>query len=159
MARAAAVPLVTLLLGCGGHAPLVPGEQDDRFVGLWLIDQPAHALYEATKYRFEADGTLIVEDSCSLGYPEDYVTGHVWNEAGTVECRFGDRWRSDGPETLIITGDCDDGVSRDIVIAISLSMEVDVQTVDGDPRWDHYQFDWRWLECDPPSFCDPYWCD
>ena len=70
----------------GADDPPTPGEpreHDERFVGLWAVTQPYHALYEQTLYWFHGDGRLEVGPSipsdCSGHLSRHCVTGSVAN--------------------------------------------------------------------------------
>jgi hypothetical protein len=156
-----AIVVVLAVASCGDATE---PEQAERFAGMWLVDQPFHAGYEATVYELGAGGDVRALDACDLSAVggDDYVTGTVESESG-VRCRFGSDWSSDGPDTLLITGDCDDG--RDRVVALgfdsdtSLNSEgtlVVVDSVAGESGWDHRDFDWQWTRC-PTAGCEPVW--
>ncbi|MBL4635105.1 MAG: hypothetical protein JKY56_14630 [Kofleriaceae bacterium] len=139
-------------------------ENDERFVGDWLLDQPYHATYEATAYRFSLDGTASVLGSCNLsGREPGYVTGTV--ETENVHCQFGNSWSSDGPGALIIGGDCNDEQDRAIELLFqsdastnSQGAQVVIGTVGGEPGWEHRDFKWNWTKC-PSSGCQAQLCD
>jgi hypothetical protein len=162
--------LLVLLAGCperdASWIEDPPGELEPRFVGEWMVDQPAHALYEASWYRFGEDGLLELTDSCTAGGPADYQTGIVQNDALTVSCLFGAAWASAGDSTLVIDGECNDGRGREIVLgfrgdasgnAAGLT-QVDVLSVGGETDWAHHFPEWRWMKCLEaclPDFCGP----
>ena len=62
-------------------SPRAPREQDARFVGMWLVDQPTHALYEATYYTFEASGALRTGSSTPAGCTS-HLSQHCVTEIG-----------------------------------------------------------------------------
>ncbi len=158
--------------------PSVPGptewtpaddvEHDARFTGLWAVEQPFHALYEVTHYDFQADGTLVTLASwpgdCSGHLSQHCVTGSVancvpdqntWRCESGLTCLFGDRWHSLDHQTLVIEGECSDGVVRDIVLGFSpdasgnaaYGAEAVLETVDGDDAWSHDNWDWAFRKC------------
>lgn len=154
--------------GSGSGSDDLPQGRDERFVGLWAVTQPYHALYEQTHYWFNADGTLVTGASqpadCSGHLSEHCVTGSVANcvpasgEArctGTVSCVFGSAWGSIDAVTLVIAGDCSDGTSRPITLAFDpdSSMNADfganatIVSVGGDPSWSHDNWDWAFQKC------------
>jgi hypothetical protein len=166
------VLLLVLGAGCPERATSwtedPPGQLEPRFVGEWRVDQPAHALYESSWYRFDGDGGLEMTHSCTAGGPADYQTGTVQNDDLTVSCAFGAGWSSAGQATLLIDGECDDGAARQIVLgfpadasgnAAGLSQtQIDVVSVGGEPNWAHRWPEWRWTKCledCPPDFCLP----
>src|SRR5688572_18288667 len=111
--------LVLLAIACaypsqtGG--PSAEPETDPRFVGEWMIDQPNHALYEASWYRFRDDGVLEHLRDCSFG--GEVPTGFVSDVAGSVRCEFADGWSAPDNITLEIDGVCSDERPREIVLA------------------------------------------
>ena len=143
--------------------------EDDRLVpdatsawaGLWLVDQPLHALYEGTVYDFRPDGTLEEIESLLLATPdwgsevgvvakctefetytnEDCSTNGTECETVQLEnclewgpiCTFGERWGARDERTLMIQGDCDDGNAR----TIELHFPDDVSSLPEDvPVWE-----------------------
>lgn len=128
------------------------------FGGGWLIEQPLHALYEASYYRFEADGRveLVVSTppDCT-GHLERFCeTGHVSPPNGTLLCRFGGgRWSEVSERVLAIDAVCEDGVTREVVLDF---VEVDPTTwgtprivaVDGEEGWVHSSWDWTFRRCE-----------
>lgn len=127
------------------------------FEGLWLVDQPAHALYEATLYNFKPSGTLVEVGSHALGNGP-VPTGTVANCSGSgsqppTSCKFGDKWRARDSDTVVVTGECSDNKPRDIALdftgltATSDPIKVEVADVDGQSGWCHSTFQWRWQRC------------
>jgi hypothetical protein len=155
----------------GGSDPQDPPparEHDDRFVGLWALTQPYHALYEQTHYWFHADGQLITGGSepadCTGHLSEHCVTGSVANcvpPAGqfrctsTLTCVFGSEWFSLDSATLVIAGDCSDGLSRPITLAFNPDASMNSEfganamlvSVGGDANWSHDNWDWAFQSC------------
>jgi hypothetical protein len=149
-------------------APTTTAQHDARFVGLWAVEQPFHAAYEITYYDFQADGTLVVGDSwpenCAGHLDSHCVTGSVadcvsepdtmWCEAETT-CVFGDSWRSEDDQTLVIQGHCSDDVTRDIVLEFnsdssqnaSFGAGATLLTVDGEVTWSHNSWEWAFRKC------------
>jgi hypothetical protein len=145
-------------------APEAPEpEHRGRFVGPWLIDQPYHALYEASVYDFRADGTLVHVKTWTYGdKPEDYETGMVSDAEWKVICRFGSSWRSEGDATLVVAGACTDGVAREIALGFNDDPSANVWdagarvvSVGGvaDAGWDHHFPEWRWAKCASLDAC------
>lgn len=123
------------------------------WTGAWLVDQPAHALYEATVYDFQPDGTLVQGESLFFDSGVQAEVGVVgkcvetyteeWEECatnGSCEtrqythcvnwdpiCTFGDRWGSRDERTLLIEGDCTDGTPH----VIELTFPPDADLVEG----------------------------
>jgi hypothetical protein len=130
-----------------------------HFVGLWRVDQPTHALYEATLYDFQPDGELIVVKTFTLGgYEDDYVTGTVARL--DVVCRFGSRWHSLSDQHLIIQGDCLDGVRREIELSLSPvlgteTFDAEIVSVAGESGWTHQDWAWSWARCSSREICLP----
>lgn len=128
------------------------------FEGGWLIEQPLHALYEASFYRFERDGRVELLASTPpdcTGHLERYCeTGHVSPPSGTLLCRFGGgRWSEVSERVVAIEAVCDDGVSRVVVLDFE---ELDPATwgtprivsVDGEEGWVHASWDWTFRRCE-----------
>lgn len=147
-----------LLAACAGEHD----NFDDRFVGEWMVDQPFHATYEATWYRFHAGGELEHLRDCSFGGP--VPTGFVSSdEMDAVRCEFGGRWSSHDGVTLAIAGVCSDGRARDIVLGFPTDTAgnatgqtaIDVITVGGESGWGHFVWDWQWQKCGGDTSCAP----
>jgi hypothetical protein len=149
-----------------------PTEQyDPFFVGLWRVDQPMHALYEATLYDFRPDGELVTLETVTLGGREaDYVTGTVarledptcvgMNCPTQIVCRFGGRWHSVSERRLVIEGVCSDNMIREIIldltpIAGSDLFTAEVVSVGGERGWAHHDFEWSWARCASRDECLP----
>lgn len=128
------------------------------FGGGWLIEQPLHALYEASYYRFEGDGNIELVASTPpdcTGHLERFCeTGHVSPPNGTLLCRFGGgRWSEVSERVVAIEAVCDDGVAREVVLDFA---EVDPATwgtprivaVDGEEGWAHASWDWTFRRCE-----------
>lgn len=151
--------------------PIVPTEEHDpRFVGFWAVEQPFHALYEVTYYRFGGDGSLAalasVPADCSGHLSEHCVTGSVrdcvpdpqtGSCTGATSCVFGDAWSSRGSSTLVVVGACSDAVAREIVIELSADPSSNTSfggaggtlvSVGGSPTWSHDNFDWAFRKCE-----------
>lgn len=153
------------LAGCAWFAGACqPASHDPRFVGLWLVDQPCHALYEATYYELDATGALSV--ARSLGLEPGAQTGVVAPCPQTkpsmpceseLRCVFGERWHSVGPTQLYIEGVCSDGTTRAIHLGFTPEVqpvhacggEGELLDVDGDPDWMHWGSEWSWRKCTP----------
>lgn len=127
------------------------------FGGGWLIEQPTHALYEASFYRFEADGRveLVVSSPADCtGHLERFCeTGHVSPPGGTLLCRLGGgSWEEIADRVLAIDSVCEDGVSRRVVLDFE---GLDPTTwgtptiveVDGEEGWRHASWDWTFRRC------------
>ena len=148
--------------------PTVPREHDERFVGLWAVTQPYHALYEQTLYWFHADGALVtgasVPDDCSGHLSEHCVTGSVAHClpapgvgrcSAPLTCVFGASWGSVDDATLVIAGDCSDGTTRPITIAFNPDSSMNagfganatIVSVDGDANWSHDNWEWAFQKC------------
>ncbi len=130
---------------------------------MWIVDQPFHAGYEATVYEFDSVGIVRALDACDLsGLGDDYVTGTVESESG-IRCEFGGSWQSNGPDQLVVSGDCDDDRERAIALRFDSDTSrntegtsVIVDSVAGESGWEHRDFAWQWTRC-PPTGCTPVW--
>ena len=135
---------------------------DARFVGLWLVDQPCHAAYEATHYDFGPTGELSIVSSFGLepGEQTGVVADCPQSTPSTycespLRCVFGDRWHSVGPTQLFVEGECNDGTTRAIHLGFTPEVqpvfacggEGELLDVDGDTEWMHWGFEWSWRKC------------
>jgi hypothetical protein len=130
----------------------LPQDDASSWAGLWLVDQPNHALYEGTLYDFRADGSLVEGESVLFDGSQDV------SEVGTVgkcvetdtesyescssngnacerieyvhcvrfepTCTFGERWGAVG-HTLLIKGDCSDNTPRVIELTFPDDADLD----------------------------------
>ncbi len=157
--------------GVGDDPPIDPTrEHDARFIGLWAVEQPQHALYEVTYYRFGGDGSLDDLESfpanCTGHLSEHCVTGSVANCVpdpqmgpciGDTTCVFGNEWFSRGSSTLVIVGECSDAVAREIVIEMNADPSSNTSfggaggtlvSVGGSSTWSHDNWDWAFRKCE-----------
>lgn len=166
--------VLALITGCSGGgsartivdaADATLDERNPRLVGLWLVEQPSHALYERTFYRLDADGTVAIGPSepsdCSGHLERHCVTGSVARCVPTAPeeqcqgeptCVFGLRWRSAGPRLLSVDGVCSDGVRRPIVLELTAADDATggpatVRTVGGETGWSHDNWSWWFRRC------------
>ena len=154
--------------GAGEPPPYEEREHDPRFVGWWIVEQPTHALYEATHYELRADGELVVgatiPDDCSGHLARHCVTGSVANcvPRGTesrceseLTCVFGREWWSLDANRLVILGACSDERARQIVIEMNSDASSNASggagarliSVDGEQAWSHDNWDWAFRKC------------
>lgn len=173
---------VFMVAACQDQAPPPPPiderAHNERFIGLWVVEQPTHALYEATYYDFMADGTLITGSSipgdCSGHLSRHCVTGSVancvpdpatgWCESD-LTCVFGDTWYSLDSSTLIIIGACSDDRPREILFAFSEDPSLDTEwggagaalvSVGSETSWTHDNWPWAFRRC--PAGTDESTC-
>ncbi len=133
------------------------------FSGVWMIDQPTHATYEASLYRFHSDGRLEFLETFDHGRVEpDYVTGTVSTADRSVICRFAESWSATDARTLRFGSLCTDGVAREVVLDLKTDSpgdwgyEPEIVSVGGESGWIHPDFPWRFLKCLPDrSNCKP----
>jgi hypothetical protein len=155
-------------------------EHDPRFIGLWAVEQPLHALYEVTYYRLAADGVVTIGPSeppdCSGHLSRHCVTGSVARCTpvppqesciGTPTCVFGDRWYSLNDRVLVFAGVCSDNLARDLVIGLAADPTHDTDrggaggtllTVGGETGWSHDNWTWSFRKCPAgttPANCRP----
>ena len=186
VAVGATTTLAAMVAACsgGGGGPSTPatdatsaidaavaGAHAARFVGLWAVEQPNHALYEVTYYRLADTGAVTIGPSdppdCGTHLERHCVTGSVARCTpappqdsclGTPTCVFGDRWSSQGDRTLVIAGVCSDQVARDVVIQLPADAShaaqwggagATVLTVGGEPGWAHDNWSWAFRKCPP----------
>lgn len=128
------------------------------FGGGWIIDQPFHALYEASFYRLEPDGRVALiasTPSGCMGHLERFCeTGHVSPPTEGILCRFGGgTWAEREPLELSITTTCDDGQTRTVVLDFSrfdpeLGGVPKILEVSGQKGWRHASWDWFFRRCE-----------
>jgi hypothetical protein len=154
--------LLVALSGCASDGLTLPSnEHDVRFVGLWGVDQPNHALYEITLYTLRADGVIDVGPTRTFdGASEDFVTGTVARADGSVICELAGTWHSLDSANLLLETSCSDGLSRDLHLrfaASSAGNTVDAQviivSVGGEGGWVHPGPDWRFFRCGSEAAC------
>jgi hypothetical protein len=154
--RAFAVGAALLAAGCLSRGPDPSPERNERFVGTWIVEQPYHALYEATVYQLRADGTVELGATYTANeLAPDYVTGSVADPKSGVACRFAGSWYSVDEATLVVDGNCSDGRYREIVLGFAdtpeqntVDADVVVLSVGGEDGWLHDDWTWRWRRCD-----------
>jgi hypothetical protein len=160
------------LVGCGGSRMMDSQdllEHSERFVGMWLVDQPTHATYEATFYDLQGSGDLLEVHSIDLGGHLQYLgeTGRVTDPSGAVSCLFGSSWHSRDDATLVILGECSDDFAREIVLGFQADASanagypgatVKIGDVGGEVGWQHAGFEWAFHKCpaDADPFADPF---
>ncbi len=130
-----------------------PGPSD--WTGVWVLDEPAHAEYAASEYRFLPGGTLVrarsVDSSVSRGSGVVPQVGVV--AQGTTRCEFGDRWSALGGSRVQIAGVCSDGRPRGIVLDVGAERGATtrrtphVVSVGGEPGWSHPGWNWELRRC------------
>jgi hypothetical protein len=147
----------------GGAGSLNPLATDPLFVGLWVVDQPGHALYEATLYELVTGGELIVHETYLLSSPpyDGYVTGTVEPEQGNVRCALGGSWTSAGNRQLRSSSTCTDGTPRSVLLTFPAGDETQgltptVVSVQGETGWAHRDFSWSWRKCSSRANCPPF---
>lgn len=146
--------LQVVLAGCAERSTAGdPRETSDRFAGEWMVDQPFHALYEASWYFFHDGGQVEHLRDCSFG--GEVPTGVVSDASDSLRCQFGDRWSAPDADTLVIDGACSDGRPREIVLGFPADTTanavgqsaIEVISVGGDHGWAHSQWEWAWQKC------------
>ena len=160
MMKVAWFPSLMLVLGCSAPAvePL-PGDHPAEVAAYWYVDQPMHALYEATIYRFHPDGRLDAVDA----WPDGYRTGHVGTLDLSIACEFSGPWESDGDTTLTVGMRCSDGRDRELLLQFPDGFDACaggtgcfplVRSVDGDSEnWTRHGFEWMWTRCADEADC------
>jgi hypothetical protein len=132
-----------------------PVEDAGMFTGFWVVDQPSHALYEATLYELRVDGTVNVgpTDTSSGAEPwPGFVTGTVQHPTTNVRCDLRGPWDSPALRTLQLESTCADGTPRTVVLTFpDLDPAVGVMPsgieVEGASGWTHPGFPWAWRKC------------
>jgi hypothetical protein len=164
--------------GAGGAGPMTPaldggldsgldggtGPGGALFEGLWVIEQPSHALYEATLYELSPSGAVdALETTRADADPwPGYVTGTVGNAGGSVRCVFAGQWRSLAERTIELDASCNDGTDRSVQLQlpadqdITLGVTPEVLSVAGESGWDHRDWPWSWRKCPSREACPPF---
>jgi hypothetical protein len=137
----------------------LPDLRSPSVIGYWYIDQPMHALYEATVYRFRSDGQV----TAGAAFPEDYRTGTVGTKDLSVSCEFDGAWSSDGGQWLEIGLSCSDGHAREALLYFETGIASCtgdhgcyplVHSVDGDTgNWTRNWPEWMWVRCIDEADC------
>ncbi len=151
---------LTLIPGCASPSVSgVPELQPPSVTGFWYIDQPMHALYEATVYRLEGDGAI----TAGAAFPEDYRTGTVGMKDQSISCEFAGTWSSDGQQWLEVGLTCSDGHSREALLYFEQGITNCtgesgcfplVHSVDGDTEnWTRNWPEWMWVRCVDEDDC------
>lgn len=138
-----------------------------QWAGIWRVDQPHHALYEATWYEFRSDGTL-------LELQTEYLEGDNLMEIGFVSrcnrfsdasnssptclewsptCTFGQTWSAPDENTLIISGECSDNQDRLIKLTFDPNTEQPTEIMVENEEWVHNGFQWQWTRCEGLEIC------
>lgn len=139
------------------------GPDDALFTGLWVIDQPAHALYEATLYELGDDGEISVLETMLDGaepWP-GFVTGTVSSPDGSKRCQFEGTWRSVQLRVVELDAACTDGLARGVQIElpdadVTSGVMPIVRWVDGQTGWQHPGWTWSWRKCESRDDCLPF---
>jgi len=136
---------------------------DPFFVGLWVVDQPAHALYEASLYELVEGGTLSELDTFVSGTPPymGFTTGSVAQPTSGVRCNFRGGWRSTGTRVLEVDAQCTDGKARSVELALpdgdpTTALVPTIQAVDGEQGWAHPGPMWSFHRCASRTHCPPF---
>ena len=145
-----------------------PNPAEEIFLGDWRVDQPDHAGYEATLYRFGESGVLSEIESQSFGSGQiptgrvarcdEFRTHEGWTEclAWGPECVFGNEWTTSDSQTLIITSTCDDGETRKVALVFEDPTRPNSSPqimVAGQTNWLHNDFPWAWTQCEAEEDC------
>lgn len=166
----------SFLVGPSEQPPTVDVDEEsapqrlDRFAGTWVVDQPFHAGYEASWYELDRSGALqhLRTDDFGGGLVTGFdqvgtatIVGVTCGETASecdseISCGFSDQWRSDGADTLIIDGECDDGQAREIELrfmgeasgdAAGITAVEVVRVGDVTGRVGHRNYEWRFVKC------------
>ena len=148
------IPILWLLFSC--DPPAVESVTDERHIdvaGTWYIDQPMHALYEATIYTFHGDGRISTHDA----FPPAYHTGAVGKRDQSISCVFAGPWSTQGAQWLFVGLSCSDGNIREVLLRFEQGFESCggesscqpmVHSVDGDTtNWVRNWPEWMWTRC------------
>jgi hypothetical protein len=140
-----------------------PREDNPLFLGLWVVEQPSHALYEATLYELLPSGELVEHDTYLLGAApyQGYVTGTVANADSSVRCDFHSRWTSAGARQLELGSECTDAQSRAVQLSFpdgdpATGLVPTVDSVGGESGWAHRYFRWTWRMGPDLNDCMPF---
>ncbi len=145
-----------------------PNPAELVFLGNWRVDQPDHAGYEATIYRFGELGVLREIESQGFGSGQvptgrvarcdEFRQGVGFGNCLTwgPECVFGNEWTTTDLQTLVITSTCDDGETRRVALLFedpSRPQSAPEIIVDGQTNWRHNDFQWAWTQCEDDEDC------
>lgn len=138
------------LLGCDTQQPAQ--SNDDRFVGQWLVQETEpHALYSASMFRLDADGSLA--QTWDAGFYQG-THGYVRSSDSSINCSFGSKWRSRGSQVLIIDGVCNDEQGREIMLRFpentslnNADVSIEIVSVGGDENWLPPLWGWSFRKC------------
>ena len=166
--------LIAILLSSCQEIGLTRTEQNEM-VGYWIIDQPMHALYEASLYEFRSSGELRLVENYAYGESSTYAVGSVWksnnpecppliNCTPLLTCEFADEWKIGVDRVLTVSGVCSDGIRRDIKISLrayysgsdAISYDIVILSVDGERGWYHGPNAWLWRKCIDLEACAPW---
>jgi hypothetical protein len=181
MVRGIGSILVSLLAfsvaACGASAASVDdgADRDDRFVGLWAVDNGLDHLWRSSLYDLQPDGTLAHLGDAAFVAGEELEVGVLSPPPGDeaclstgagcedgVQCAFGDAWWSEGPEVLWVLVDCDDGATRRARLDFegtpaedAEGVRAEVHAVDGARGWSLVYETAVFRRCDTASACLP----
>ena len=151
----ATLALVAGLGACAAQALPASESYAQRFVGPWRVERLTDAQL-FSDYVLSADGTLTHLLAVADGKPVDADKGagevRAPNEAGPMSCYFGTAWHSQGLATLVVSGRCSDGGTRDIELSFEdtntrSTENVTVRTVGGQSGWSQPSA-WLFQKCD-----------
>ncbi|MEO6950272.1 MAG: hypothetical protein ABI321_00560 [Polyangia bacterium] len=139
--------------GCDAGASLPANDSyAQRYVGSWR----ATASNDATSfsdYVFQGGGTLTTLRSVIEGNTVAPMQGAglVHNTKTGVSCAFGTDWYSADASTVLVGGECTDGIARDITLdfgnGTTALSQVTVRAVAGEVSWME-PVGWSFRRCD-----------
>jgi len=163
------------LIACGASAASVDdgADRDDRFVGLWAVDNGLSHLWRSSLYDLRADGTLAHLGDAAFMEGEELEVGVLASAsvddgclatgAGCdegVQCAFGDAWWSEGPDVLWVLVECDDGATRRARLDFegtpdddASGVRAEVHAVDGARGWTLLYDTALFRRCDSQAEC------
>jgi hypothetical protein len=133
-----------VLTGCSsGGTPAATDTFDQRYVGAWRVVSPEDPT-TFSDYDFSDAGKLTQLGAVVHGAIVDPMQGvsTVTGVAGSV-CVFAATWYNDSSSSMVVGGDCSDGVARQVDLAFVADTEaadrgvsqVTVKAVDGKTDW------------------------
>ena len=148
-------------------ASCIPSVPDNPLIGHWRAELAPHAMYEATVYEFNRDGTVGEVDSIATYYiPEDFAIVVIYSPSGDVRCGLEGNWETPDATTLLVDTFCSDGHSHRITFeVVSTSWEqvfgARLLSVDGEGDWWPKEgmgskWPWSFTRCKPRE-CLPTW--
>ena len=140
---------------------------DSPLVGHWRAELGPHAMYEATVYEFQRDGSLSKLDSiATYSTAEDFAVVMIYFPSSKVRCGLEGRWQAQDATLLLIETTCSNGQSHRIALELDWTPSENafgarLISVDGQQDWWPQEgmgsrWPWSFTRCEPRD-CLPDW--